>query len=245
MGRNLLWRLAPLIILLGAGIAAWALGLGDQLTLDALRGHRESIAAWQSNPGTAVILAVLFVLVYAVVAATLPPGAALMVTAAGFFFGFLYGSTLAMTGAVLGTLPSYFAARTAVGRTIEERGGPKLKKVMGMLEDNAFMTILTFRFLPVIPYFFLNMAAGLARVPLPKYFAASLIGLVPATLTLVALGAGAGEAISAGEELNLTLLARPGILAPLIVIGLLTGGLLVFRVRSAYLQRHGKENAQS
>ena len=31
MGRNLLWRLAPLIILLGAGIAAWALGLGDQL----------------------------------------------------------------------------------------------------------------------------------------------------------------------------------------------------------------------
>jgi len=232
MGRALTWRLAPLILLLGAGAAAWFAGLDEALSVEALREQRAAFDALRAERPFET--AAVFIIAYALIAASVPPGAALMVTAAGFLFGFGYGSALAMAGAMTGAIPPYLAARSAIGRAMQRRAGSRMQRLERMLEANAFLTVLTFRFLPVIPYFFLNLAAGLARVPLPSYAAATAIGLAPPTIALAALGDGAADALAAGEAFDLSLMARPGIFAPIIVIGLLTALTLALRLRSAY-----------
>jgi uncharacterized membrane protein YdjX (TVP38/TMEM64 family) len=52
------------------------------------------------------------------------------------------------------------------------------------------MVLLT-RLCPVIPFFLLNYAYSLTRVPLRDYVVASWIGMFPATLTFVYLGSAA------------------------------------------------------
>lgn len=229
-------RLTPLIVLIAAGVIAWQAGLLDQIRPSALQEEHAGLLDWVDENLFLAVIA--FILIHAIVASTLPPGAVIMVTLAGFLFGWAGGTAVALAGAFLGTLPTYFAARTAFGDMLARRGGETVEKIRTALSENAFTTILAFRLFPIVPYFFLNLAAGLARVDFRKYVAATIIGLIPPQVAFAGLGAGASEAIEAGEPLDTSLLAQPEIMVPLLVIGAIAICVLAYRLRSAYVSRH-------
>jgi len=188
-GGRIWLRAAPLAAIVLAGLIAWALGAGDALSLEALTRWRAAIAA---EP---ILAPLIYILAHIVIAGWLPPGSILMVMGAGFLFGPVQGVWIAYLGNLLGAFPPYIAARRGLGEAVAERAGPKLTRARAAIQDHAFKAVLGLRVIPALPYFFLNLAAGLAGARLRPYAAATAIGLIPPTLVFALIGAGAWEAL--------------------------------------------------
>ncbi len=124
---------------------------------------------------TPIVLLVL----YAVIA---PFGISMFpLTIAGAAFGPYAGSALNTVGIVIGAATSFFAAR-ALGRDFVLRiTGKRIRKVERAVNRQGFWPLVQLRFLP-IPYPVINFASALAGVPAKRFLAASVIGLIPATL---------------------------------------------------------------
>lgn len=122
---------------------------------------------------------IVLLLLYAVVA---PFGISMFpLTIAGAAFGPYAGSALNTVGIIIGAATSFFAAR-ALGRDFVLRiTGKRIRKVERTVNRQGFWPLVQLRFLP-IPYPVINFASALAGVPAKRFLAASVIGLIPATL---------------------------------------------------------------
>ncbi len=124
--------------------------------------------------------AIVFVLVYVVVATIGLPGLPLTL-AGGAIFGVGAGIALTWFGATLGATGAYLLARTLGGDALRRLLGTRADGLDRMLGDGAFLTMLRLRLIPVVPFNALNFGAGLAGVRLTPYVAATAIGILPGT----------------------------------------------------------------
>ncbi|WP_297492618.1 TVP38/TMEM64 family protein [Acidocella sp.] len=110
--------------------------------------------------------------------------------AAGYAFGPLYGSIIALLAQVLACNLDFIWAR-AVGQSfIRRRFGERMAKVDKTLSRHTFATTLTLRLMPVGNNLLLNLAAGLSSVRLMPFLAASALGFVPQTVVFALFGHG-------------------------------------------------------
>jgi len=149
--------------------------------------------------------------------------------AGGVLFGLAAGSIYAVLGAWLGAILVFLAARYALGELLERRAGKLLDRVRPGLQRDGFSYLLALRLLPIVPFWLMNLAPALAGMRLAPYAAATLLGIVPATIVFVSLGAGFGDALSAGQQPDLSIVFRPAVLLPL--LGLAVLALLPIGVR--------------
>ena len=124
--KGLLWAGVAAV----AVAAAWAwqhFGLGDLLTLDALKASRDALQARvAAQPlGTAA----LFFAVYVAAAALSIPGAVILTLAAGALFGLGWGLLLVSFASSLGALLAFLAARYLLRDTIQARFGTALAPI--------------------------------------------------------------------------------------------------------------------
>jgi uncharacterized membrane protein YdjX (TVP38/TMEM64 family) len=182
-----------LVLLVGAGFAAWRLGFFD------LRDPRHLAAAVRRARGVRAI-APLFVLVYAVVAAFGLP-ATPFTLAGGAIFGTVLGSILNWSGAVLGAIGSFFLAKVLGHDALRRLLGQKATKLQGLVERGGFATMFRLRLLPVVPFNVLSFAAGLAGMPFRAYVLGTALGIIPGTIvytyfadSLISGAAGASRA---------------------------------------------------
>ncbi|MBK1657841.1 TVP38/TMEM64 family protein [Paracraurococcus ruber] len=214
-GRHEAWlRLWPLGLILGVLALAYALGLQRYLSFDALAQHRSALAAQvAAHP---VLAPLLFGLAYVAVVAFSLPGGAVMTLAAGFLFGPWLGAVVAVVGATLGACALFLAARYALAETLARKAGPRLAAVREALRREGFWYLLSLRLLPVVPFWFANLAPALAGMPLGPYALATLLGIIPATVVFAGIGAGLGQVLEAGGRPDLSVILSPGILLPLL-----------------------------
>jgi uncharacterized membrane protein YdjX (TVP38/TMEM64 family) len=211
--------LALLLILLGA---AWFSGLTRSLTLPALRDHQAQFQALvQANLPAAIAL---YALAYMAATAISLPGGSVLTMTGGLLFGAWLGGAAAITGATLGAVIIFYAARSAFGeglrRRAEGRGG-LLNRVMEGAKKDAFSYILTLRLMPVAPFWLVNLAAGLADAPLSAYLPATFLGIIPGTFVFSFIGAGLAKVFARGGRPDLSVVASPQVLAPLAALAVL------------------------
>jgi uncharacterized membrane protein YdjX (TVP38/TMEM64 family) len=108
------------------------------------------------------------------------------------------------------------AARYLLRDWVEEKFGSRLSTVQEGFRKNAFSYLLTLRLIPLFPFFIVNLVAGLTRVHLMTYIAATTIGIVPGTFVYAYAGRQFGTINSLSE------IASPRILGALTLLGLLT-----------------------
>ncbi|HIF10986.1 MAG TPA: TVP38/TMEM64 family protein, partial [Sneathiellales bacterium] len=123
--------------------------------------------------------AVAFIAVYAAAIAVSVPGAAILTMTSGFLFGAVVGTLCAVTGATIGAVIVFAAARTAVGDLLKAKAGPRLKKMEAGFRENAFSYLLTLRLIPIFPFWLINLAPAFLGVPILIFFAATFIGIIP------------------------------------------------------------------
>ncbi|WP_448624128.1 TVP38/TMEM64 family protein [Geodermatophilus sp. URMC 64] len=188
----------------------------------------DSVRAWLASAGTAGFVVLTGALGLALLAPV--PRTALSVLV-GLVAGFWVGLAVALGGALLGGLAGFALSRW-LGRGAATRlAGPRLARVDQLVGERGFVSVLTARLIPVVPFTLLSYAAGLTGVRLVPYLAATAVGLVPSTVVQVGLGASAPFVVEQATTFT--------VVPVLLVAGLLAAlGALAWRRRK---RRAGRE----
>ncbi len=144
----------------------------------------------------------------------------------GVVLGFWTGLAVSLAGGMLGALAAFGLSRSLGRETAVRLAGPRLAAVDRAVAGRGFLAVLAGRLLPVVPFSVLSHAAGLSAVPFGSYAAATALGLLPATVLQVGVGASVpgltAWAARAGSPVVLAVLS--------VAVGAVTG--LVWRCRA-------------
>jgi uncharacterized membrane protein YdjX (TVP38/TMEM64 family) len=97
---------------------------------------------------------------------------------------------------------------------VQKRFGERLGPINSGIEKEGGFYLFTMRLVPVFPFFLINLAMGVTRISLFRYYWISQIGMLPATIVYV----------NAGKELgridSLSSILSPGLLVSFALLGL-------------------------
>ena len=216
------------IALLAVAVLAliWV-GDGPVLNLQTMQAwHIQWRDEVQASPWLASLL---FVSIYALAAAASIPGAAAMTLLAGAWFGAVWGTLLVSIASTLGATGAMLMARLFLRDWVMHRWPNRIRAIQEGVARDGLSYLLSLRLIPAAPFFLVNLAMGLTRMPTATYVWVSALGMFPATVLYV----------NAGEQLSQITTLR-GILSPDVLISLAALGALpwvIQFIRAAY-RRH-------
>jgi uncharacterized membrane protein YdjX (TVP38/TMEM64 family) len=112
----------------------------------------------------------------------------LLAGASGLLFGTALGFPLSLTAAVLGACVAFTISRHVGGDAVEHVAGRRLLALRDLVSRRGFVSVLYARIVPGAPYTLVNYAAGLTRIRLPVFAAATALGAAPRAFAYTALG---------------------------------------------------------
>jgi uncharacterized membrane protein YdjX (TVP38/TMEM64 family) len=230
MSRQAVARRLPIVLLLVAAVLGWVF-FRDDLGFQALADHHQRLIALRD--AHYALAALGFVAIYAALTLGSLPGALVMTVTGGLMFGLVPGMIFSASGALIGAVAVFLAARAGLGRDVAAgiaRRGGKPAQVMAALRDNAWPVLLTLRLVPVVPFFLANLLPAFVGIGLPTFTLTTALGILPGAALYAALGQGLGEVLARGETPELASLARPELALPLLGLAALAALPLVFKL---------------
>ncbi|MEM7174608.1 MAG: VTT domain-containing protein [Chlamydiota bacterium] len=190
----------PLAVIIVAMAIFYFSGAYKYFSFDSIKTHRQSIQAHISaHP---VLTPMIFIAIYILAVALSFPGATFFTLFGGFFFGLI--STLYTTiGAAIGAALIFLAARTALGDTLKKKAGPFLSKMKAGFERNAASYLLFLRFIPLFPFWLVNLAPAFFGVSLVTFFWTTCVGILPGSFVYTQAGHALGAIFDQGESFSL------------------------------------------
>jgi len=154
------------------------------------------------------------------VAMSLPVGLWLSLLG-GLMFGMWLGGVVTVVGASVGAGLLFLLARGLLCPFLEGRFGGRIATLRPGLERDGFAYLLALRLMPVFPFWLVNLAPALIGMRFWPYMAATVIGMVPTSFVLSAIGAGLSADLASGRRPGAGMLMRPEILVPLAALAVL------------------------
>ena len=204
------------IVIALAGIAVVALfiylDLQRFLTLAALKANHRTLLDYYA--AHKLIMVAGFMTIYILQTALSLPGAAILSLAAGAVFGSIMGTIYANIAATIGATLAFLLTRYLLRDVVLNKFGGKLEGINRELEARGFNYLLFLRLVPVFPFFLINLAAGLTRLPLRTFFIGTMLGIIPGGFVYVNAGA------SLATIDSLSGIASPRVLGSFALLGL-------------------------
>ncbi len=157
------------------------------LTLSALKANRQTLLDYYA--AHKLIMVAGFMGLYIIQTTLSLPGAAILSLAAGAIFGSIMGTVYANIAATLGATLAFLVTRYLLRDVVMNRFGSKLEGMNRELEERGFSYLLFLRLVPLFPFFLINLAAGLTRLPLRTFFLGTMLGIIPGGFVYVNAGA--------------------------------------------------------
>lgn len=189
--------LAVIIILLAL---FFSLDLGGYLTLENLKANQQTLVRFYKTHSLLSIA--VFITIYIVQSALSLPGAAILSLAAGAIFGLLMGTIYANIGATAGAAISFLLTRYLLRNAVQKKFGHRLIKINAELEEEGATYLLFLRLVPVFPFFLINLAAALTRMPLRTFVPVTLFGIIPGAFVYCNAGASLAAVNSLSEVVS-------------------------------------------
>ncbi len=188
MRRNARWGRLILVAAFVAVLSAYFFGGWSRyLDFDALNANKDwLIAQVAAHPiGSSLALGLLYV---TATAFSLPIATALSV-ASGFLLGRWAGTLLVDISATLGAVLAFLAARYLLRDWVQARfAGRGLDGLNRSLARSGLYYLLFLRFIPLVPFFLINLGAGLTALPLRTFALGTLVGILPGAFLYVNAG---------------------------------------------------------
>jgi uncharacterized membrane protein YdjX (TVP38/TMEM64 family) len=199
-----------------AGIVAVALffwfDLQRFLTLEVLKTNRQALLDYYA--AHELLMVAGFMAVYIIQTALSLPGAAILSLAAGAIFGSIMGTVYANVAATIGATLAFLVTRYLLRDLVLDKFGSKLEGMNRELEARGFGYLLFLRLVPLFPFFLINLAAGLTKLPLRTFFFGTMLGIIPGGFVYVNAGA------SLATITSLSGIASPRVLGSFALLGL-------------------------
>ena len=205
--RRMSRRLLLLIILLLIAVfvaGAILVSRGSVLADASLERVSEMIRGW----GIWAPLLSVMLMVGQSLAAPIP--GVLIAAANGVVFGYA-GIVVSYVGGLAGAAAAYFLARL-LGKLVERLrmdGTRFTERVQQISSERGFVIVLVARLIPFVSFDLISFAAGLSSLGFLKFFAATAIGMLPAT---VAYTVGGVQARALEGYSQIVIIATAGIL---------------------------------
>ncbi len=199
------------IAALAVGLFFW-FDLGRFLTLESLKTNRQTLLDFYATHTVAMIAA--FMAVYIIQTALSLPGAAILSLAAGAIFGSIMGTIYAVAAASIGATLAFLVTRYLLRDLVLAKFGSRLEGMNRELEQRGFNYLLFLRLVPLFPFFLINLAAGLTRLPLRTFTLGTLLGIIPGGFVFVNAGASLATITSLSD------IASPRVLGSFALLGL-------------------------
>jgi uncharacterized membrane protein YdjX (TVP38/TMEM64 family) len=206
-------RVIALALAIGAAIAIVLLVVHP--SPGAMRSTVGDVRDWVDSLGPAAPIA------FAAVSASLTPlmfPGPLLAGASGLLFGVWLGFPVTLASAVLGAAMAFSISRWVAGDAVERLAGRRILAIEEAISRRGFVSVLYARITPGVPYSLVNYAAGLTRIPLLVFCAATALGTAPRAFAYTALGGSLGDLRSPEAA------AAVGVLVVMGTIGLLLVG---------------------
>jgi len=201
-------------------LAILAVFTGDNLSIEQLAAHEIQLRrAINRAPG---MWAGIGLLIYSLV--SLLPGTSGKSIVCGFFFGFLQGVVIVLTGLTAAAMISFFVCRYGIRTIIEKKFADLLTTMEPMIERDGSFYLLTLR-MAHVPFTLVNYCSAVTTVSPWTFCWTTTVGLFPGTVLFVYLGS---------HLPNLHELADQGVgvlLTPKLIAGLLATALFPLFVR--------------
>jgi uncharacterized membrane protein YdjX (TVP38/TMEM64 family) len=122
------------------------------------------------------------------------PGS-VMAIAAGVALGMGIGMLAAWLGITAGSCLCFFISRWVLGGRVNAyiEGRPRLSALKAAVGTRGWKVLLMLRLTPLVPLVVTNYVAGVSGVRFPHAALAAAMGILPATLVYVGLGAAGGS----------------------------------------------------
>ncbi|MDT8317185.1 MAG: TVP38/TMEM64 family protein [bacterium] len=188
------------------------LDLGSYFTLGYLKESQGHLQEIYLNDRLTVIAA--YMLIYIAVTALSLPGAAVMTIAGGALFGLTVGIVAVSFASTVGATLACFFSRYILRDWVQKNLGKRFKAINEGVEREGAYYLFTARLIPVFPFFVINLAMGLTKMPLFRFFWVSQLGML----------AGTAVYVNAGRELgkieSLSGILAPGLILSFAILGL-------------------------
>lgn len=224
-------RLSPLLLIVAAIAVSNVPGLVHPLSWKMIAERQDELRAMVAARPLAS--GACFIAAYAAIVAASLPIAALATFAGGLLFGPLLGAMLAVSGATLGASLVFLTVRSALAPLLTRHVAGALARIGPHLQRDGFSYLLALRLLPVVPFWLVNIVAGLSGLSLPVFALGTLLGIIPASIIYSGIGAGLSAILVHGEEPDLRMILSPPLLLPLVGLALLSLLPILWRRRHA------------
>jgi uncharacterized membrane protein YdjX (TVP38/TMEM64 family) len=200
-----------LTILVASAAAVKFSGITGYLTFLNLAAHKESIHIYvAAHP---LISPLIYVLAYTVAVALSIPGAVVLTLAGGFLFGVVWAAIYVNIGATVGAAIAFLVTKYLLGDWLQKKYEKQLKRFNEEMDSRGLNYLLTIRFIPVFPFFLINILAGLTRIPLRTFVWTTSVGILPGDLVYSFAGNRIDKIESARDILSAPMLVALSLLA--------------------------------
>jgi len=211
-------RIIILVVIVGLVVAVKALNLDQYLTLSYLKGSLDKFKTLYENHRFMVIAG--YFVVYVLTTSLSLPGASPLGMAGGALFGFWTATIVVSFASTIGATLSCSISRFLLRDWIQNKFGDKIAKVNeGIKKEGAFY-LFSLRLIPLFPFWMINLAMGLSKISLAKFYWVSQIGMLPGTMVFV----------NAGKELA-KIESVKGIFSPSLIISFAFIGIFPITVK--------------
>jgi uncharacterized membrane protein YdjX (TVP38/TMEM64 family) len=162
-----------------------------------------------------------YIVTYVLVVAFSIPGATILTLCGGFLFGVMVGAMYVNAGATTGATLAFLFCRYVAGKWVQNKYHDKLTTFNRELSENGYRYLLTLRFIPVFPFFLINILAGLTKISLRTFVWTTALGILPGSLVYTFAGSQLNEIESVADIFSTRILIAFILLALFVLVPLI------------------------
>lgn len=217
--KQQLKRFWPLIIILIGMAVIYFSGAYRYLSFDALKSYHHTLKTFvAAHP---IATPVLYILIYILSTALSIPGAIFLTLIGGYLFPQPLSTIYVVLSATCGATLIFLAARTALKNPLKKKAGPFLKKMEKGFNDNAISYMLFLRFVPLFPFWIVNLAPAFFGVSLKTFIWTTLIGIAPGSFVFTLAGGGLEKIFETDQSFSISTVFNTELKIALTLLGVL------------------------
>lgn len=210
--RKVIQKIAIVAAIVSGIVVFSYFDLGRFLTLEYLKSSQQRFVALYQVNRLPVIAA--YMGIYIAVTALSLPGAVVLTLAGGGLFGLAVGTVVVSFASTIGATLACLVSRFLLREWVQSKFGDRLATINRGIDSEGAFYLFSLRLVPIFPFFIINLAMGLTRMPILTFFWVSQVGMLAGTVVFV----------NAGKELakidSLSGILSPGLLVSFVALGL-------------------------
>ena len=176
------------IIVFGILSLAFGIILNKHLSFNMIMSKIDNLVFIVDEFRLIAILLYLFLYIFVVMFSI--PAASMLTIFSGYLFGWIIGGCVALSGAVVGSSILFLIVQAGLRPTIDEK--LKYNSLFGDISNgilkNQFRYLLFLRFMPIFPFWLVNLAPAILGVRFRIFFLTTAFGIFPGTFIIAGIG---------------------------------------------------------